>query len=231
MAWCTVAIDVQHVTAVGTLVGAVAWPLVVLLVALLFRRALRDVLTRADELSVTAPGVTLTAKREAAATQALFRAAASKSATSGLSRRTLRHEVEEASRLVEDFGRPPRLLWVDDRPSNNRYEAAAFEALGMVVELSTSTNDALGKIFDQDRRYDLIISDMGRLEGDREGYVLLAELRKRNNTTPFIIYAASSKPEHYDESVRQGALGCTGRPKELMQMVLSGLRASLRSLD
>lgn len=226
-----VAIDARDLTAVSTVVGAVAWPLVVLLVAWLFRKALRDVVTRAHELSVTAPGVSITAKREAAATQALVRAAASKSRASGLSRGTLRLEVEEASRVVEDFGRPPRLLWVDDRPSNNRHEVAAFEALGMVVELSTSTEDALRKISDDSRRFDLVISDMGRREGPMEGYVLLDALRKRKYNTPFLIYAASRKPEHYDESVRRGALGCTNRPKELMRMVLRALRAAVESAD
>jgi DNA-binding NtrC family response regulator len=67
---------------------------------------------------------------------------------------------------------------------------------------------------------------MGRREGPKEGYVLLDKLRGRGNRCPFIIYAASRKAEHFDESVRRGALGCTNRPKELMQMALSALRAS-----
>jgi CheY-like chemotaxis protein len=221
-----VALDADEVSAIGTLVGAVAWPVVVLLVAWMFRGALRDVVSRAEEFSLSGPaGMSITAKRQAAATQALVRASEAKSGAPAPSRGTLRREVEETSRAVVDLGRPPRVLWVDDRPSNNRYEVAAFESLGMAVELSPSTEDALSKITDS-RQFDVIISDMGRPPDPRAGYTLLRNLRSRGDRTPFIIYAASRKPEHFDEAVGQGALGCTNRPKELIAMVLSALRSS-----
>lgn len=42
-------------------------------------------------------------------------------------------------------------------------------------------------------KFALIISDMGRKEGIREGYVLLEEIRKMDKKIPFIIYAGSKK--------------------------------------
>jgi DNA-binding NtrC family response regulator len=124
---------------------------------------------------------------------------------------------------VRRLGRSPRLLWVDDRPSNNRYERSALENMGMIVDLSTSTEDAQGKLQRRDT-YDLVISDMARPEDPRAGYVLLGWMRKRGDETPFVIYSSSNKAAHYDEAVRNGAVGSTGEPTELIDMVLRSLR-------
>jgi CheY-like chemotaxis protein len=116
-----------------------------------------------------------------------------------------------------------RVLWVDDRASNNRYECTAMEALGIGIELSTSTDDAV----DQIRRsppYDLIISDLNRPPDSEAGYHLLANLRTAGDRTPCIIYAGSRSAEDFDEAVRHGAEGCTNSPQELIDMVLAVLR-------
>jgi hypothetical protein len=48
-------------------------------------------------------------------------------------------QVRAVEAAVWRLGRSPRLLWVDDRPSNNRFERSALENMGMIVDLSTST--------------------------------------------------------------------------------------------
>jgi CheY-like chemotaxis protein len=109
------------------------------------------------------------------------------------------------------------ILWVDDRPDNNVYERRALEALGITFTLALSTNEALdilGK-----HRFGAIISDMGRKEGPKEGYVLLDALRARGDRTPFIIYAGSNSPRHKREAEQHGGQGCTSNPQELLQMV------------
>jgi CheY-like chemotaxis protein len=113
------------------------------------------------------------------------------------------------------------ILWVDDKPDNNRYERQALEALGIRWILSTSTEDALAKT--QHRTFDAIISDMGRPPDDRAGYTLVDALRSCGDRTPFIIYARSRAPEHIAEARRHGALGCTSRPHELIEMVLEAV--------
>jgi CheY-like chemotaxis protein len=97
-----------------------------------------------------------------------------------------------------------------------------LEALGVRFVLSTSTEDALAKTLH--RTFDAIISDMGRPPDARAGYTLLDALRKRGDQTPFIIYAGSRLPEHVAEARRRGAVGCTNRPQELIEMVLEVLR-------
>lgn len=110
-----------------------------------------------------------------------------------------------------------RILWVDDRPENNIYERQAFEALGLRFTLAQSTSEAFEKL--SQSKYVAIISDMGRREGPREGYVLLDRLRQQGDLTPLFFYAASSAPEHKLETQEHGGQGCTDDPQELFEMV------------
>lgn len=110
------------------------------------------------------------------------------------------------------------VLWVDDRPDNNIHERQAFEAMGLKFTLALSTSEALDRLAQQ--KFAAIISDMGREEGPREGYVLLDELRKRDRETPFFIYAGSAALEHRQETSRHLGQGCTNDPQELFQLVM-----------
>ena len=110
-----------------------------------------------------------------------------------------------------------RVLWVDDRPENNTYERQAFEAMGFTFSLSLSTADGLAAL--EAMKFAAVISDMGRREGPREGYVLLDEMRKRGISTPVFIYASSNSPEHKRETQQHGGQGCTNSPQELFEMV------------
>jgi len=114
------------------------------------------------------------------------------------------------------------ILWVDDRPSNNIYAQRALEALGLHFTVSTSTEDALKLLFE--KKYDVIISDMGRPPDKRAGYTLLEKIKARQIDTPFIIYASSRSPEHVAESRRKGAIGCTNNPQELFEMVVDAIK-------
>lgn len=109
------------------------------------------------------------------------------------------------------------ILWVDDRPENNTYERQAFEAMGLHFTLALSTDQAFERL--HQAKFAAIISDMGRCEGPREGYVLLDRLRKEGDSTPLFIYASSNAPEHKRETLDHGGQGCTNNAEELFQMV------------
>jgi CheY-like chemotaxis protein len=109
------------------------------------------------------------------------------------------------------------ILWVDDRPENNTYERQAFEALGLRFTLAESTSEAFERL--AQNKFAAIISDMGRREGQREGYVLLDRLRKGGDHTPLIFYAASNAPEHKRETREHGGQGCTNNAQELFELV------------
>jgi CheY-like chemotaxis protein len=114
-----------------------------------------------------------------------------------------------------------RSCGVDDQPDNNKYPRQALEALGVEVEAVLSTDEALERL--RQRTFDAIISDMGRPPDSRAGYTLLDALRSRGDKTPFVIYAGSRSPEHQAESKQHGAIGCTNRADELLEMVLGAL--------
>jgi CheY-like chemotaxis protein len=206
------------------LLGVVAWPLVVAFVLVLFRKALRDLLSR-DDLSISGPaGITFSARRAVGAlvdAEELRRDPSD--ARSPVSAADAEDQVQEVAGFVRRLGRSPRLLWVDDMPSSNRLERSALENMGMVVELSTSTKDAQAKLRRR-RAYDVVISDMGRPESPRAGYDLLEWMRDRHDDTPFVVYSTSNSPTHFDEAVRAGAVGSTARPQELVDMILRSLR-------
>ena len=113
------------------------------------------------------------------------------------------------------------ILWVDDKPENNTYERNTLEQYGLVFTLALSTEQALKYMEYND--FALIISDMGRKEGKREGYVLLNEVRKKNKKIPFIIYAGSKRLEHIKETLEKGGQGCTNTPSELIDLVIKNL--------
>lgn len=120
-------------------------------------------------------------------------------------------------RLSEPDSWRNRILWVDDRPDNNRYERNAFEAVGVSFTLAHSTQEALARL--KESKFAAIISDMGRKEGPREGYVLLDAIRGQGDQTPFFIYAGSNLPQHRNEAYGHGAQGSTNDPQELFEMV------------
>jgi CheY-like chemotaxis protein len=113
------------------------------------------------------------------------------------------------------------VLWVDDQPDNNLYERRAFEAAGVRFTLVESTDAALDKI--KRHRYAAIISDMGRVEGPSEGYVLLDRLRAEGNKTPYFIYSGEDRPEYRQEARKRGAQGSTADPADLYGMVMGAV--------
>jgi CheY-like chemotaxis protein len=124
------------------------------------------------------------------------------------------------------------ILWVDDRPENNIHERSAFESAGFEFTLALSTDDAIRQILHH--QFGAIISDMGRKEGPREGYVLLDKLRMTGDQTPLFFYASSGSTEHRRETIEHGGQGCTNDARELFAMVTRAIygeaaaRGSLR---
>ncbi|MBX3712717.1 MAG: hypothetical protein KF800_12210 [Lysobacter sp.] len=127
--------------------------------------------------------------------------------------------VQEAApqKSVPADGWRNHILWVDDRPENNVYERQAFEAVGLKFSLALTTGDALTAL--ERQKFAAVISDMGREEGPREGYVLLDAMRAEGNQTPLFFYASSNAPEHKRETREHGGQGCTNNAQELFHMV------------
>ncbi|MCZ2804885.1 hypothetical protein O2W18_07230 [Modestobacter sp. VKM Ac-2983] len=212
------AVEFSEVTG---LVDALAWPVVVLILVLVFRRSLIGLLNR-DKVKATLPGgVSLVARDPSAATDAVVDASASKGMH--IDKALARREVEAATEDLVGLRRSPRLLWVDDHPSDNRHEIAAFEALGLTVDLATSTTDAVTRLALQGP-FDAVISNLGRSPDPRAGYTLLDSLRQAGDVTPYAIYAGSTEPDDFDDAVRHGAVGSASDPTELIRLVRRCIR-------
>lgn len=122
--------------------------------------------------------------------------------------------LERASKIEGHRLRGARILWVDDRPSNNSYESEALLALGAKVVFAASTKEAEQLFFERQRRFDLIISDWSRPEAVDAGPTLLRLLRERGNRTPFLFHAGVERP------VPEGAQGLATYPGQLMELIL-----------
>lgn len=114
------------------------------------------------------------------------------------------------------------VLWVDDRPENNHYSLARFKKAGLRFTLAKNTATALDLL--NRYKFAAVISDMGRKEGPREGYVLLDAMRGDGDLTPFFIYAGSNAVAHRLEAESHGAQGSTNDDADLLQMVLEVTR-------
>jgi DNA-binding NtrC family response regulator len=96
-----------------------------------------------------------------------------------------------------------------------------MSTLGMNVVTCLSTKEALKRL--ERANFDVVISDMSRPPDPEAGYTLLKEMRTAGDTTPFIIYAGSNKPEHKQLAKERGALGSTNRPQELLDLVVEAV--------
>jgi len=161
------------------------------------------------QLAVVASLSAATAKQQTSASEGQFQKIVE----------TARAVSQEQAKNVDSWRR--HVLWVDDRPENNTYERQAFEAVGIGFTLALSTNEAFERL--SQNKYSVIISDMGRKEGPREGYVLLDRLRQEGDNTPLFFYAASSAPQHKRETLQHGGQGCTDNAEELFKMVMKAI--------
>jgi CheY-like chemotaxis protein len=214
--------------AVSRLLGALAWPGVILFLLIRYRSSFKAFFETLSEFSFEGAGFKASAKRKQVEATASLVAATVAHQEVGATPETTARDAKAAATAVEAVS--PRtirragtatVLWVDDQPRNNFHEQQALEALGVNFVISTSTEDAIAKI--QKQKFDVVISDMRRPPDSRAGYTLLEEMRKSGDATPFVIYAGSRAPEHVAESRRRGAMGCTNRPDELFEYVLSAL--------
>lgn len=227
---------VKLINAVTQLLSVLVWPGLLTFILIRFGRDLRQFFASLGELTLKGAGFEASLKRkQAQATAALTAASAAKT-----NKDTTREEAIQDAKIAADVvagsvtptivkrASQSAILWVDDRPNNNVYERQALEALGFNFVLAKSTDEAFKRLRHQ--RFALIISDMGRPPDPRAGYTLLDQLRAAGDNTPFIIYAGSRAPEHVAESQKHGAIGCTGMPSELFEMVVSALQTSRNAM-
>jgi DNA-binding response OmpR family regulator len=121
------------------------------------------------------------------------------------------------------------ILWVDDHPSNNKLEIAAFKQHRIAVHVAESTADALKLV--AMNRYPLLISDLGRGEDRLAGLKMIEAMKQRGLSVPVIIYTVRPNDRAGQEAQRQmvadaGAADLAVTPQEIRRKVLSRLAPS-----
>jgi CheY-like chemotaxis protein len=112
-----------------------------------------------------------------------------------------------------------QVLWVDDKPNNNKNEKKIMErTMGIQVKDVQTTEEALNEL-NRNPHYRLILSDYRRPDDPQDGYTLLRRLREKEFTIPVIYYTGSASASHDAEARKQGAVGSTNSPVRLVEMV------------
>lgn len=117
-----------------------------------------------------------------------------------------------------------RILWVDDNPDGNTYEANLFRRLGAQVQFCVSTEDGVQAL--RENVYDLVVSDVYRREnGARNrsaGYDLLEKLKSDWPGMPLIFY--TSNASRISPTRGKGAFGATDTADELSRLVIEAAK-------
>ena len=137
--------------------------------------------------------------------------------------------LQAQTRALIDLPEQQRVLWVDERPDGNRFEAAALAKLQIEVVTARSTDEALQRIAADTEGFALVISDWERTgEPAEAGLRLLARLPPAGLHCPLIFYHGVRGAQREARALQAraaGALGEAVRPDELMTLVLRGLQA------
>ncbi len=206
-----------------------AWPIVILIVALKLAPAFASVLKGRD-VQVEAPGVKVAVGGRQVELQE-FTDQARKTIED------LQARISEASAFpdpADDMPTVPPLLarastamravlWVDDEPDGIALEVASLQDRGIDVSVSTSTADAVARL-ERGARPDAVITDMGRFENGRRnaraGLELLDEIRRRDAVLPVVVYTTPGNASALrSEVLSAGAFGITSSPSELLELL------------
>lgn len=128
----------------------------------------------------------------------------------------------EASRALLDGA---EILWVDDRPSNNRNEARMLRSFGALITCAATSEEALDVLtaMPPQRQFDLVISDISRdlpVPTPQAGIAMLAGFGAARIRLPVIFYVGVYDPAR---GTPPGAAGITNRPDELLMLVIDAL--------
>ncbi|NHZ64065.1 response regulator [Massilia genomosp. 1] len=118
--------------------------------------------------------------------------------------------------------RQRRILWVDDVPTNNTLLVEQFKLIETEVEQVTTTDAALARISQE--KFDLVITDMARLEDGRRvqdaGLILIREAMKLRPELQIVVYCSRGMAAMHGKAAEQaGARLVTSSGTALLAVV------------
>lgn len=168
-----------------TALAALAWPIVFAVLLIKLYVPIKELVetARARKFTIKVAGNELT--MEEASKQQI-------DAFSDLQSKVAEFEKRLGAATQEAFVTPPpsasgkRILWVDDNPKNNSFFVALLESRGAQVDTALSTDEGIAMF--RRSQYDVVISDMGRPEGERAGIDLTRAIKQNSPSTPVYIF-------------------------------------------
>lgn len=234
----------------ASLISAIAslmWPAIVVVALIIFRHPLRRIISSAErrEWTLEVGGQKLTMRqlseqqnslitdlqrRVGGLSQAVTGRAPEQAATGDGGRDAGAEPAREAARQGWEAADQPAdapaysVLWVDDHPENNAVLIESLRRNGVRVDLPRTTRDGLALL--SQRRYAIVISDMGRTEAGQDvpdaGLRLLKRVRETRPSIPFVIYASPGAASYYrEQALAEHATAITASPTELSAILMS----------
>lgn len=210
--------------------SSIIWPILVIIAFVKLLPSIRSFLSR-EKVSVKFAGMEITAEQVAESLARQVKDLQDKMVE--LEERIVVKAVhgerqfsdEHIKTRIEGF----RILWVDDFPSNNAIQIEKLAKDGFLVDIASTTIQAVA-MFD-DRHYNLIISDMGRIEDGKSrrdaGVDLARAIRKRDDRVPIIIFSTSASIERFKaEATAAGVNLLTTSTVELYRAILTRVAKS-----
>jgi CheY-like chemotaxis protein len=116
-----------------------------------------------------------------------------------------------------------KVLWVDDKPSNNAFEIARLADAGVDVVTATSTQEALDRLRSDPSAYQALVTDMGRREGLRYSQTAGLKTVERARAEGFrglaIIYTTADAARQHQDEARMLDAEATASPTELYRLL------------
>uniref|UniRef100_A0AAU2VVU9 Response regulator n=1 Tax=Streptomyces sp. NBC_00008 TaxID=2903610 RepID=A0AAU2VVU9_9ACTN len=131
--------------------------------------------------------------------------------------------AERAPEVTPETRALRAILWVDDHPENNTYEAEQLRTLGVTVKIAKSTAEGKRAINATSEPFDAVISDMGRSENGSNnanaGLDLIREIRDQGYDVPIFIYASTRQAGRISEITAVGGNGATNSVSQLFKLL------------
>jgi len=129
-----------------------------------------------------------------------------------------RDQVSRRAARLQTLIRGARVLLVNDVPAEMQHVIAILRALGIDVEVVTTTQEALSRLHHD--AYDVIVSDMRRGTSVDEGLRFLARMRQDRIHPPTIFTVGQHQP---DRGTPAYAFGITNRVDELLNLLFDAI--------
>lgn len=241
------------ITAVASLVSALAWPV---LVGIIFYAMYSSFDTITDKFEKfmkgknsakigvsPSGGFTLEVVQHVASVSANAVIESAKKSSTGALSDTQISEVSTSATLaaisltpnVSDLQKRLKVLWVDDHPENNIDLQFAFQALGIIV-VCIDSNDGIQQAFEDASGFDMVVTDMyrdGLAKGTRQadaeaGMKTVEQIRLSHPGVKVIIYAGSWSASHRSDYLQPPITLITNYPQEVYNTVVDMAKIKAR---